>query len=116
VTTTDKDRIQWATNLQKGEKGGMKTFMGDPRELRFDSWGSPSGLVVSFSTSDRCGSASRTLQAVLLPDLRKVPYLTTLGTGPHVPPVYNPVVDTLGFGLSHSSSPFSASPTSSLYA
>jgi len=100
----------------KGEKGGMKTFMGAPRELRFDSWGFPSGLAVSCSTSDYCGKASRTLQAVLLPDLRKVPYLTTLGAGPHVPPVYNPVVDTLGFGLSHFSSPFSASPTSSLSA
>ena len=102
--------------IQKEEKGVIKIFTGDSRGLTFDDQAFPSVLVVNFSVSNRCSPMNHTMKAFPTPDLNEIPDLTTLDTGSDIMPVYDPVVDTIGFSLSHSSSALSASPISLLYA
>lgn len=101
--------------VQKEEKGVIKIFTGDSRGLTFDDQAFPSVLVVNFSVSNRCYPMNHTMKAFPIPDLNEIPDLTTLDTGSNIMTVYNPVVDTLGYDLTHSSSSFSASTISSLY-
>jgi hypothetical protein len=57
-----------------------------------------------------CHHMEHLLGAFPIHKLSEVSDLTTLDTCSDIVPIYGPVVDTLGFGLSHPSSPFSIKP------
>jgi hypothetical protein len=66
--------------------------------------------TLNSSTFGCCNHLGHALGACPIHELIEVSDLTTLDACPDIVPVYGPMVDALGFGLSHPSSPFSTNP------